>query len=401
MSENGTVTRENAQEKVWTVPFLMIFLNSIVTSSTMWAVVPMISSYSMELGADLKTASVISSIMSITAMFLRPVSGYVVDRMNRKKLITITTAANVVIAILHSFANSIPTLAACRFLQGVAFSFSGVASMAFSTSFLPVTRLGEGLGWMALANVISQSIGPSIGLFLSENFGYYACFIFCAVACIASLVILKFIPYEEAPRTVSDQKLSLGSIISFWVLPYAMICGLFSACNGLDNTFITLMGKERGITGFSLFFTAYSVVMFLARPVFGKLLDRFGLNRMIYPALFCTSFAAFLTGSATSMPVMVLSGAIKGLGQSSGSPSIQATCLKKMGKEKAGIVSSTCYIGQDIGNSLAPILGGIVADSSGYRTMYWGYAAILFFGGSLLYRVKSQYDKKHDMQETA
>ena len=70
-----------------------------------------------------------------------------------------------------------------------------------------------------------------------------------------------------------------------------------------------------------------------------------------------------------------------------------------MGKEKAGIVSSTCYIGQDIGNSIAPMIGGVVADRWGYQTMYWGYAVILFVGGGLIYRIKSQYDKRHEAQQ--
>ena len=399
MAEYMDPAPNKTEEKLWTGPFLMIFLNSCLVSITTWAVLPLMSSYCLELGADLKTASVVSSLMSMTAMFLRPVSGVVVDRMNRKKLLLITTAANAVLAILHIFATDIRMLAVCRVLQGVAFAFSGVVSMAFSTSFLPASRLGEGLGWMALANVISQSAGPAVGLWLTDHVGFFACFIFCAVICVFSMVIIYFIPYQEEPRTVSEGGLKLGNIISFWVLPYAMIMGLFSSCNGLDNTFITLLGKERGIEGFSLFFSAYSLVMFLARPVFGKLLDRYGLEKIIFPALFCTSLSAVLTGFAQSMPAMLAAGVVKALGQSSGSPGIQATCLKKMGKEKAGIVSSTCYIGQDIGNSFAPMLGGVVADRWGYTVMFCGYAVILFFGGGLIYLIKSGYDRKHEITQ--
>ena len=399
MSESSLEKRPLKEDKVWTLPFIMVFINSVVLNSSTWAIVPLMSSYCVEIGAGLKTAYVVASLMSLTAMFLRPVSGFVVDRMNRKKLILITTSANVVLAILHIFARDIRLLAVCRVLQGIAFSFQGVAMMAFSTSFLPLSRIGEGMGWMALANVISQSIGPAVGLYLKDNFGFYACFIFCAVVCSISLLIINFIPYKEEKREVRRGRLTLDSIISLYVLPYAMICGLFSNCNGLDNTFINLLGEERGITGISVFFTAYSVVMFLARPVSGKLLDRFGLDYIIYPALFSTAFSAVLTGSARSMAVMILAGIIKGIGQSSGSPGIQATCLKKMGKEKAGIVSSTCYIGQDIGNSIAPMIGGVVADRWGYQTMYWGYAVILFVGGGLIYRIKSQYDKRHEAQQ--
>lgn len=399
MSENQTTNTNPTQEKVWTIPFIMVFLNSMVVTSTQWAVSPMISSYSIDLGASLKTASLISSLMSITAMFLRPVSGYVVDRMNRKKLLTITTAVNVLLAIMHMFATNIPFLAVCRVLQGITFAFSGVASMALSTSVVPTSRLGEGMGWMALANVISQSLGPSVGTFLIEKSGYAACFAFCAVASALSLFILRFIPYTYEPRPVENRKLRLSDIICFYIIPYSVIMGLFSSCNGLDNTFLALLGKERGITGFSLFFTAYSIVMFLCRPIAGKLLDRYGLDYTIYPALCATAISACLTGSAYSLTAILIAGALKGLGQSAGSPGIQATCLKRLGKEKAGIISSTCYIFQDIGNSVAPLIGGVVAERWGYTTMFWGYGVILVVCGSLIYRFKSQYDKTHPYVE--
>ena len=396
MSEEKKAAAAGSYERVWTVPFLMIFINSMVMGCTSWAVVPLMSSYAMELGADLKTASFIASLMSMTAMFLRPVSGFVVDRTDRKKMVIITTACNIALAVIHIFASDIRMLGVCRVLQGMVFSFSGVASTAFSTYFVPASRLGEGMGWMALAQVISQSIGPSIGLFLYDNFGYHANFIFAAAASLLSLFILRFVPYEQKTLERPEKKLSLNDIISFYVLPYALIAGLFSGCNGLDNTFLALLGKERGIENFAAFFTAYSAVMFLARPISGKLLDRFGLRYVIFPAMFCTASSAVLTGSAKVLPVLIAAGMMKGIGQSSGSPSIQATCLKKLGKEKAGLVSSTCLIGQDIGNTLAPILGGIAAQKWGYRTMYWGYAAILFFGGSLIYILKSSWDRRHE-----
>ena len=54
---------------------------------------------------------------------------------------------------------------------------------------------------------------------------------------------------------------------------------------------------------------------------------------------------------------------------------------------------------QDIGNSIAPIIGGFVAERWGYTTMFWGYGIILVVCGSLIYRIKSQYDKTHPYVE--
>ena len=381
-------------EKVWNRSFICVFLTSMFLNSAFWTIVPMVSSYCLELRSDLKTASAVSSLMSMAAMFLRPVAGMISDQVNRKRLILLTIASNVMLAVLHIFARDVRLLAIVRVLQGVAFSFASVAIMAFGTVFIPESRLGEGMGWLSLAHVISQSLGPGIGVYLIEHYGYTACFIGSAVISLLALASLLAVRYEEEKREFTFRKLSLNDIILVPVLPYAAILAFFSACSGLDNTFIALIGKERSIAGFSLFFTAYSVAMFLTRPVFGKLLDRKGLDLVIYPSLFAMAASGFLTGAAASTVMLILSACFKAVGMSAGSQGIQATCVKKMGKERAGVVSSACFIGQDSGNVLGPILGSLAVEKYGYRNMYWGYGVLTVIAGSVIYALIRMAEKK-------
>ena len=381
-------------EKVWNRSFICVFLTSMFLNSAFWTIVPMVSSYCLELGSDLKTASAVASLMSMAAMFLRPVAGMISDQVNRKRLILLTIVSNVALAVLHIFARDVRILAVVRILQGVAFSFASVAIMAFGTVFIPESRLGEGMGWLSLAHVISQSLGPGIGVYLIEHYGYTACFIGSAVISLLALASLLAVRYEEKKREFTFRKLSLNDIILVPVLPYAAILAFFSACSGLDNTFIALIGKERSIAGFSLFFTAYSVAMFLTRPIFGKLLDQKGLDLVIYPSLFAMAASGFLTGAAASTVMLILSACFKAVGMSAGSQGIQATCVKKMGKERAGVVSSTCFIGQDSGNVLGPILGSLAVEKYGYRNMYWEYGVLTVIAGSVIYALTRMAEKK-------
>ena len=135
-----------SDEKMWNKSFICVFLTSMFLNSSFWTIVPMVSSYSMELGSDLKTASFVVSLMSLTAMLLRPFVGMFSDQVNRKRLIIATILFNVVLSVLHIFARDVRVLAVCRILVGVAFSFASVAVMAFGTVFIPESRLGEGMG---------------------------------------------------------------------------------------------------------------------------------------------------------------------------------------------------------------------------------------------------------------
>lgn len=391
VSQNAPVN----SDRMWNRNFICVFLTSMFLNSAFWTIVPMVSSYCLELGADLKTASFVASLMSFAAMILRPVAGMVSDQINRKRLILVTALVYALLAFMHVFAKDVRMLAVCRILVGVAFSFSSVSIMAFGTLFIPDSRLGEGMGWLSLGQVISQSLGPGIGIFLIDNFGYTACFIGSAVMGLISLVCMLMISYEEEKKKFTFRKFSFNDIIMVPVIPYALILGLFSACSGLDNTFVALIGKERSIAGYSLFFTAYSAGMFLTRPVFGKLLDKKGLDLMFYPALAAMCVAAFLTSSATTTIVLVLAACFKAVGMSSGSQGIQADCIKKFGKDRAGVVSSTNFIGMDIGNVLGPIIGSTIVENHGYKTMYRGYGMLVLIAGAAIYTAVRAYEKKH------
>jgi predicted MFS family arabinose efflux permease len=92
--------------------------------------------------------------------------------------------------------------------------------------------------------------------------------------------------------------------------------------------------------------------------------------------------------------VILIAGILKALGQGAGTPSIQAHCVKALGPEKAGVASSTCFIGQDIGNTIAPIFGGLVVTSFGYSTLFYGYAAVLAVVGCSLFALQRYLEKR-------
>ena len=382
------------EEKVWNREFTFVFLTSMFLNSAFWTIVPMVSSYCLELGADLKTASFVVSLMSLAAMIVRPFAGMFCDQVNRKKIILFTAVFYFAMALLHTLAKDIKILAACRILTGIAFSFASVAVIAFGSIFIPDSRLGEGMGWLSLGQVISQSLGPGIGVFLIEHYGYTMCFIGSAALALFAIVCILMVSPEEKKEKFSFKKFSLNDIIYGPVIPYALILAFFSACSCLYNSFVALIGKERSIANFSLFFTAYSIGMFVTRPPFGKILDRKGLDIMFYPALVAMCLTGIITGVAGSTLALIVSACFKAIGMSAGSQGIQSATVKKFGREHAGVISSTNFIGMDIGNVLSPILGSMVVEKYGYKTMYWGYGLLTLIAGLAIYLLIKVMEKK-------
>ena len=72
-----------AQAKLWNKSFILILVMGIVTTSASQMVTPLMTRYAKDMGASLTLAGTIASLMSITALFCRPVSGFLADRLNR------------------------------------------------------------------------------------------------------------------------------------------------------------------------------------------------------------------------------------------------------------------------------------------------------------------------------
>jgi len=389
--------RETDQEqtRLWNKPYILVLLLSTLNQSVTQMVTPFISKYAFSLGASMAAAATISGLMSVAALFFRPVSGLFSDRYNRKILITVTNIVTAICMCLYSVANGVAMLIAVRIIHGIAFSFSSVAMMAFNTMYIPKERLAEGMGWMSLGIVVSCALGPNLGLWLVENIGFHACFITAGLGCLLTTVIILLIPYKHSEKkSTGANRFDINNFISLRIFPYALLTGLFSCGNGLVNTFLTLLGDERGIRNIGLFFTTYSIVLVCTRPFVGKLQDRKGVKIILYPAYLIAAASMLLLANAAGLFMVVLAGVLKAIGEGSGAPAIQAHCMKQLGRDKAGVVSSTCFIGQDIGNAIAPPIGGVVSSEFGFSTMFTGYAAMLVLIGWSMFSIKFRYDEK-------
>lgn len=385
--------------KLWNKWYITILLLSMVNHVASQLITPIVSKYAMSIGATMATAGTIVGLMSLAAMFARPFAGLSSDRINKKLIIAVTGAVTGVCMYLYSASKSVEMMAAVRFVHGISFSFSTVALLAFNTMFIPKDKIGEGIGWSVVTTTLATAMGPNLGLWLVDHFGYKACFAAAAIGTIIPNLCFLVVPNRQEPHVPGKSaKFNVNDFISLQIFPFALLTGLFSCCNGIVNSFLALLGDERGIKGVGVFFTAYSVILIVTRPITGKLYDQKGIKFIMYPSVALAALSMLLLGKATSTWIVLLAGVLKALGQGTGAPSIQAHCLKKLGRDKAGVVSSTCYMGNDIGNTVGPAIGGLIASRAGYGSMFITIAvSVIVIGWPLLF-FKTSYDEHKCVQ---
>ena len=356
--------------------------------------VPLVAKYVMTFGADITTASAVSGILSLVAMFMCPVAGVLSDRINKKKLLIITEAAYAVCLGLHAFARSLIALLLLRAVTGIFFSLSNVLTIAYASSYIPKSRMGEGIGYFGLVVPLVQAAGPSIGLGLRDSIGYGAVFTGAAIAALAAMICVAVLPYNAPEPSGQKKTLKFNDIFAVRFIWLMLLTALFSSANGLISTYLDILASERSITNISIFFTVFSVVLIIFKPLTGKLLDSRGMYLVIIPAVVFAALGMFFVGIASSLWVMLIAAVCKALGQGAGTPTIQAHAVKMLDKSHSGVAVSTIQIGQSLGNSIAPVLGSFLVKPFGYTTMFCGFGGIILVAGFLFLILQARREKK-------
>lgn len=133
-----------------------------------------------------------------------------------------------------------------------------------------------------------------------------------------------------------------------------------------------------------------SVFNALGRVLGGVLSDKTGRTRamllvFLIQAANMAAFAWF-----TSIPLLIAGAAIAGLAYGALFALFPATTADYFGLKNMGVNYGLVFTGWGVAGIVGPILGGIVADSTGtYRISFWVAAAMLLIGAAIIKLVKA------------
>ena len=366
------------KERIFTIPFLMVLVMSVISGSASYMVNPVLPAFLVSRGAPMEITGIISSLMSLVALFGRPFAGAASDRFNKKKLMVLSYVMSIVCLFLYSKATTVPMIIAVRILNGIAFSLSGTVSMAFGADFLPLARLGEGLGYIGIGTVVATMIGPQLGEFVESHFGMEQIFVWASILNLVCAIGTYLIPYQ--PQTAPKKgkfRFKAENFFAPELFMYVFLIAMLSVGNGILLYYLKDYGTTRGIDNISLYYTVSSITTVLTKPFTGKWLDRKGIAYTLYPAFVISAIFAFCFARAYALPLILFAAVLKSIGQGSGSSAIQADSVRKLGLERSGVASSSCYIGMDLGNVLGPAIGAFVISGAGYGLLFDVYGVLL------------------------
>ncbi|MCC3868039.1 MFS transporter [Terrisporobacter mayombei] len=362
--------------KLWTKNFLIVSTANFFLYFTFYLLMVTITIFATEkFHASPSEAGLASGIFVIGLLIARIFCGRYIDQIGWKKTLYIGFVLFLITTCLYVLVNSMGFLLVVRFLNGAAMGIASTATGTIVAKIIPNKRRGEGTGYYALSLTVAASIGPFLGMFITQHATFYMNFIVCIIFLAFSFIAVFFIKIPKLEFTKEELKkkkgLSLHHFFEVKAIPISIISCIIALGYSSILTFITTYAKEINLVYVSsFFFIVYAVFVLVSRPFTGRWFDEKGENFVMYPAILLLAMALFSLSQTHNGFSLLLAGALLGLGYGTTSSSVQAIAVKVSPKHRIGLATSTNFIFQDLGVGIGPFLLGYFVPLIGYRGLY-------------------------------
>lgn len=153
--------------KLFTPSYCCILAANFLLFFGFWMLVPLLPFYLKEnYGVGESAIGMILACYTLSALTVRPFSGYLLDSFARKPLYLLAYGLFTTLFLGYIVGGSLFFFVLIRVLHGFAFGTVTVGGNTVVVDIMPSARRGEGLGYYGLTNNTAMSIGPMTGLFL-------------------------------------------------------------------------------------------------------------------------------------------------------------------------------------------------------------------------------------------
>ncbi|MBQ6051478.1 MAG: MFS transporter [Bacteroidaceae bacterium] len=353
--------------KAWSANFMLYFSFMILT--------PLLPLYlSEEFGASKDEIGMILSGYALTALLIRPFSGFLVDSFPRKVILLSCWFLFFILFGGYLLAGSLLSFFIIRTLHGAPMGATTVSNSTVAIDVLHPTRRAEGIGYYGLSNNLATAISPTVGLLIYQWWNnYQLIFTLAFIAAGMGFLINSTLKLKERELQREKRPISLDRflLLEGWIEGVAMTCYSFSY--GVISTYLAIYGKEElGITaGTGLFFALLSAGLIMSRLVGAHALQQ---GKVVENASHgvLVSVCGYLLFAVFHHPIGYYGAAlIIGLGNGHMFPAFQTMFINLAPNNKRGTANSTLLTAWDLGMGLGIIFGGIVAENWGYGTAFW------------------------------
>ena len=371
-SDNG----QTARPVLWNSNYLKVWIANFMLFFAFYLLAPLLPLYLRDTFAANK--AMIGFVLcgyTLTALCVRPFSGFVVDTFNRKKVLLLCYFCFALLFAGYYVTGSLLFFAVIRTLHGAPFGATTVASSTMAIDVLHPERRSEGIGYYGLSNNIAMAIGPSAGLYIYHTIhNFNLLFTLSLLIAFAGLAIDSTIHCRDRQPVQRDRKLSLDRFVLLKGWSEGLCIAAFAFSFGVISTYIAIYSQEvlHVTSGSGTFFMLLAVGLILSRLIGSKSL-RQGKIVQNASAGMVLSLCGYLVFSAVPNLWGYYAAALMiGLGNGHMYPAMQTMFINLAPHERRGTANSTILTSWDLGVGIGIIGGGSVAEHLGsYAAAFW------------------------------
>lgn len=369
----------------------IVFLCCLSQLTCIMAMKSTISLFVVEVGGSTLLAGILSTLIVLSAMVIKPVVGTLLDKHGPHKLFLVVTILVILAVLGHQVTLSIESVV---FLV-VSVMLVGLAHSSLSITEVPLfikqaTAKHQEVYMINLVGfntVMATAIAPTLSQSVLNRHGFHTLYVCLICISVAGLCVFRIIARhlrgsfsEQLKESHYKQHSSANSVIKLFqkrIYSFLFIANLtWGMSNGTLLTFLIPFGKTIGINNMGLFFGLYSGVNIALRWIVPLFINRIGRRRVLLVSFVCLTISTLLLARIENVGTMILPAILAGIGTSSIYTPIVSSALDVIPTECQMKGLGLFLASFEIGQGLASFIIGI---SSQYMTYPQMFTIIGFF----------------------
>lgn len=385
-----------SQPRLWTLEFSLLCAAALLVYGGHMVLNPTVPMFlTTQLGRGSVDVGLVGSLFTFVALFARPLSGYAIDRWNRRTVLIVSALWFALSMGAHALVGSFALLVTVRMLHGIPFSGVTTAMNTVAADLSPPSRRGEGISVFGFTQALAQAAGPSfaLGMLASGEFGRVFALAGLATGIGALLVLAVRYPYRAAPTRVPFDP---GKLIE-WRIGWL---GLAVATTYLGMAgiiyMIMLYAEQYAIAHVSWWYVFGPLGVILARMFAGRIFDQQGPRLAVAIGLGLVFAALAILAVFPNDVGFLVAALLQGLGTGILHPCNFAMAANMVEPERRGAAMATVFAALDLGIGIGSYVLGWIAQVTGSHAAMFAVAAAVQLVSAMLYtrKVLPDYTRK-------
>lgn len=377
----GSEASQSALRAIFSRTFIAISLINMLGMIGYYAIFVVCTRYLMDgFSASASMAGLATGIVVIGCLVGRFFTGSIIRDVGYRRVLGIGVFFFFLMNVAYFFSHEIWQIFSVRFISGVAMGVIGTATGTYVATIVPRQFHGRGISYFSMSTALALCFGPFIGIALIGSFGYDGIFSIATGLSAVSLLLMWFVIDVTPPKDQKREKksLSLDDFIDKRLVSFSVFVGIVCLTWGNVQALLADYAKTYDVVAAaSSFFLLYAGASLLTRPITGKFYDAHGPVVLIFSTLVLMIVGLLLLASHAGSWVVLLAGAIMGLGFGNFQSLSQVSGISLVPRERFAQATSTIFIFFDLGVGMAPYLSGFLVQPVGYAGIFAINAAVV------------------------